>query len=275
MPNVAVVLNTRNECDLLDNSLNSILNQNLLPYRIIVINDGSTDKTKESLEKFENIEVINTPTRTESHLGRKELAQTINLGLKRLHDDNKCEYVWLSGGDLVYPTNYLSEITKRMKKDSSVISSGIVEGEFSIEPRGGGRVVDWKFWKKIGRLYPENYGWEGYLVWKALSMGYNSTSHSDLLIKTQRKTGSKFNPQTYYYYGLALKALGYAFTYTIMKVLLFAKRRPRAAFYILKGYLSNYDQLYEKELRDFIRDTQSSNKFSKKYAQRFFKILRS
>ncbi len=63
---VAVVLNARNEEDVIYETLKHILNQKLSPYRIIVINDGSTDKTGEIVAKFSNVEIINREKHTES-----------------------------------------------------------------------------------------------------------------------------------------------------------------------------------------------------------------
>ena len=83
--NVAVVLNVRNEEKHIEKTIQSILDQKLLPYRIIVINDGSTDNTKQILSNFSTIELIDKPVRNENYLARKELADTINQGLKKLH----------------------------------------------------------------------------------------------------------------------------------------------------------------------------------------------
>ena len=273
---VAVVLNARNEEKVIEKTLQSILNQKLTPYRIIVINDGSTDNTKKILEKFSKIELIDRPIRNESYLARKELADTINQGLSRLHNDIECEYVWLIGGDLMFPPEYTYEIIKRMQKDSVVISSGVIKGEFSIEPRGGGRIVDWNFWKKIGMVYPVNYGWEGYLLLKANSLGFKTISYPDQIITTQRKTGTKFNPKLYYYYGLALKALGYTVVYVLGKTLLFAKKKPKGAYYMLKGFFSNYSDLYEPDLREYVKKTQNKKlrNIDPEYINRFFTILK-
>jgi len=205
----AVVLNARNEEKTISKTLESILNQKLIPYRIIVVNDGSTDKTGEIASQFSSVEVINRPRRSENYLARKELAETINVGLRKLHADKECEFVWLIGADLIFPEDYLSKIIGKMKANPKiVIASGIVEGEFSIEPRGGGRVVNTDFWRKIGLEYPVNYGWEGYLVWKAQSMGFKALSFFEIVSITQRKTGASYAPKRYFYYGLALKALG-------------------------------------------------------------------
>jgi glycosyltransferase involved in cell wall biosynthesis len=254
---VAVIIPARNEENNIAKSLKSIINQELKPYKIIVINDGSSDKTGEIASRFENVEVVNIE-KHESLVTKKELANTLNAGLIKLHDDKKCQYVMLSGSDNIYPKNYLSTIITRMRfKPNIAISSGIVSGEHYREPLGtGGRVVDVKFWKKIGFCYPINYAFEGYLLWKAQSMGYDLAVYSDLIIHTQRATGSEFKPQLYYNYGLGAKALGYILPYFIYKTIFFAKKTPKGAFYYLKGYLSNYNDLYEPGLRKYVKSRQ-------------------
>lgn len=273
---VAIVLIARNEEKIISKTLECILNQSLKPYRIIVVNDGSKDKTEEIVSQFNTVELINRPPREESFLAKKELAETINLGLEKLRNDQKCQYVCIMGSDILYSENYLFEIISRMEKNTNLaIASGIIENEFSIEPRGGGRVVRCDFWRKIGFRYPENYGYEGYLVLKAQSLGYEVTSFQDIISSTQRKTGTHYNAKKYYYYGLGLKALGYTSSYVLAKSFLFFLKKPKGSFYMLKGYFSNYDNLYEKELRDYVKQTQSKSIIDSKKHKRFFKTLRS
>ena len=52
MPNVSVVIPTYNSAKFLVESINSVLDQNYKDYEIIVIDDGSTDNTKEVLMPF-------------------------------------------------------------------------------------------------------------------------------------------------------------------------------------------------------------------------------
>lgn len=274
---VAVILNARNEEKTIKKTLENIIHQNLKPYRIIVINDGSTDSTGEIAGNFPEVEIINIEKRKESHLAQKELAATINLGLRKLHEDATCEFVWLVGGDILFSKDYLFTIIQRMKKNPNiVIASGIIKDEFSIEPRGGGRVVSCEFWRKIGFEYPENYGWEGYLIWKAKSLGYTVESFSDLIANSQRQTGKRFDSHRYFYYGLALKALGYTKIYTFGKILLFSRKNFKGSYHLLRGYLSNYDDLYEDKLREFVRKYQNNVILHpNRSLKRFFKIIRS
>ena len=56
----------------------------------------------------------------------------------------------------------------RMEADPKlVVASGKVEGEPYVEshPRGGGRIVDAKFWREVnGLLYPVVCGWIGRFI---------------------------------------------------------------------------------------------------------------
>ena len=269
---VAALLQVRNEEKFVTKSLESLLNQELKPYRIIVINDGSTDKTKEIVtSSFPTVEIINNPVREESYLTKKELVHTRNLGLSQLHSDKQCQYVWLTDGDQVYSETYSKQIISRMRAESVIIASGTIKGEYSFEPRGGGRIIDWNFWKKIGMLYPVNYGYEAYLLLKARSMGYTVKAYPDIMFTTLRKTGKNYNLELYYNEGISCKILNYSPVYTLAKTLCLGIKRPRAGIELLRGYYSDYDDLYEPELREYVRKTQ--NKINFTFAKRFFNTL--
>jgi len=271
---VAVVIPARNEAPRIAKTLDSILNQDLKPYRVIVINDGSSDKTGEIASSFNGVEVVNRSDRTENLVAKKELAKTFNIGLDKLQNDNDCEFILISGADLLLSKNYLSIITKRMKKNPKIaVSSGMIKNEFSSVPRGPGRVVRYDFWKKIGLNYPVNYWFEAYLLLKAESIGFENNVYDDLVLETQRTTGSTYEPKRYYYYGLGLRALGYTIPYAIARILLFAKKKPKGAYYMLKGFFSDYDDLYESDLRDYVKKMQRHNisHLNHKYIKRIFK----
>ena len=68
---IAVVIPARNEEQNISKTLHTLLNQNLLPYRIIVVNDGSTDKTAEIVSQFQTVELINREDQNENLVGKK------------------------------------------------------------------------------------------------------------------------------------------------------------------------------------------------------------
>ena len=58
---VSIIIRTYNNGKYLRKTIESALNQNFSDYEIVVINDGSTDNTKEILESFKSnkLRIIN------------------------------------------------------------------------------------------------------------------------------------------------------------------------------------------------------------------------
>ena len=56
---IAVVIVAKNEEKLIAKTLDSLRNQDLKPYRIILVNDGSTDRTEEIVSTYNEVEIIN------------------------------------------------------------------------------------------------------------------------------------------------------------------------------------------------------------------------
>lgn len=259
MSKIAAIIIAKNEEKFISKTIESLLDQIVKPYRIILVDDGSTDKTSEIASQYNEVEIVKRKNRKEFLQTKKELAETTNAGLEQLQDDLSCDYVMKLDADIVLPKNYVSEIIKKMESNRKIaVCSGMIEGEHYVTPRGAGRVVRMDFWRKIGLRYPVNYGFEGYLLIKAMSMGYETKVFNDIVFYTLRKTGSDYNPKLYYYYGLGMKATGYTFVFAIHRILKFALRKPRGAYYMFKGFFSDYDNLYEKEVRDYTKNYQNA-----------------
>lgn len=263
---VATVITARNEEKSITATLESLEQQILKPYRVVVVNDGSTDSTADVVSKFRWVELINRPVRNESYLHRKELAETVNVGLDIISKDTTCDYVCISGADILYPRNYIHTLATRMDNNPLLaVTSGIIQDEYSTEPRGAGRVVRCEFWKKIGFRYPINYGYEGYLLSKARSMGYQNTVYDDIIMRTQRQTGENYTHATYYSFGLGMRALGYKHTYALARIFLLSIKNPVGAFHMCRGYYSRYVDLYEEDLRKYVQKTQSDSRMISKF----------
>ena len=59
--------------------------------------------------------------------------------------------------------------------------------------------------------------------------------------------------ETYISYGKSLKALGYIRLYSAGRIGLLSLKNPKGAIYMLQGYTSNDIDLYEEDLRSFLR----------------------
>jgi len=231
---VIVIIPARNESQFLGTTLSALKKQTLTPYRIIVVNDGSTDNTH-NIAKKANVEVLDLDDRGFRATGQPVLAYVINKGLENI-SHNECQYIMILGADHILPPDYLSKLIAIMdENDSLVITSGIIKGESQRDtsPRGSGRIIKYDFWKKLGLRYPTWYGFESYIVYKALVESYKIQIVRDAVSWSQRPTGKTTN---YKSYGKAMRALGYYPLYALGRIILTLKHNPKGAFKMTLGY---------------------------------------
>lgn len=271
---VAAVIPARNEENFIGETLAALFDQHTSPSKVIVVNDGSTDMTADIVSAA-GAEVIDMPDRGYNVQGTPVLAGVINRGLEQLQERGYCndsDYILILGADHILPQNYLTSILDAMATDRKLaLCSGVIAGERSIVPRGSGRVVRADFWRGIGFRYPENYGFETYLVLKAQQQGYSVKVLRNLATRTLRKTGKNYKKSVYISYGKSLKALGYSSLYSAARIGLISIKNPKGAFYMVKGYLSNDIQIYDPELRSFLSSIQ--HKRIKRYVTNPVKAL--
>lgn len=256
---VAAVIPARNEENFIGKTLAALLEQDSKLDRIIVVNDGSTDRTAE-IASAAGAYVIDVPDRGYNVQGTPVLAKVVNRGLGYLGTtdfgtDN--DYVMIVGADHALPPNYVTAVLDTMEQDPQIaICSGQIQGERSVVPRGSGRVVRADFWKSIGLQYPENYGFETYLLIKAQQKGYKIKVLNDLVTQTLRKTGRNYKKSVYVSYGKSLKALGYSRLYSAARIGLIGIKNPKGGLYMIRGYMSGDVQVYDSELRSYLASIQ-------------------
>ena len=240
---ITVVIPARNESDFLGSTLNALKHQTLQSDRIVVVNDGSVDDTSDIAKSF-NVDVIDLPDRGYRATGKPVLADVINEGLKSIRN-NECDYVMILGSDHVLSPNYISKIIETMKQDDQiVIASGVIRGESQRDtsPRGSGRLVRYDYWKKLGLRYPSGYGFESYIVYKALvdCLGVRviRSAHS----WSQRSTGKTTN---YENYGKAMRSLGYHPLYAMGRIVLTLRHNPKNTLQMTLGYFGHNVKKYD------------------------------
>ena len=232
---ITVVIPARNESKFLNQTLRALKHQNLYPVRIVVVNDGSTDNTSD-IAKSHNVDVIDLENRGYNATGNPVLADVINKGLETISDD-ECKYVMILGADHILQPDYISKIIKIMEQDNQiVIASGIIQDESQRDtsPRGSGRIVRYDYWKELGLRYPVGYGFESYIVYKALVDCYQVKVVRDAVSISQRPTGKTTN---YKNYGKAMRSLGYHPLYAAGRIILSFRNSPTNTAQMLWGYL--------------------------------------
>src|SRR5579872_740464 len=140
-----VIVTCRNSEIHIEKALLSLKNQTLKPEYIIVINDGSTDRTSEILKKmsleWNGLYIITNPD-LGYDIGRvvynwnKAIMLTSELGL------NKTDYHMISTDDTVYEDHYVEKIIKHMEHNKKLaIVSGTYDDNTYVTPHGAGRLV--------------------------------------------------------------------------------------------------------------------------------------
>jgi len=108
--------------------------------------------------------------------------------------------------------------------------------------------VDAEWFRRVGFKYPENYGFEVYLVYKALSQGKKVVVFSDLKFKLRRKT--RLFAKKAYFWGKGMKALNYSVFYALGRAFLFLLKSPRNGLELLRGYFSDVEKY--RDVEDFV-----------------------
>jgi glycosyltransferase involved in cell wall biosynthesis len=251
---IATIIPARNEEKFIGETLTALSNQDIADNYIIVVNDGSEDKTKEVVNSFPNIELINIENRGFDAHGTPILARVINQGLEKLVTEISYDYIMILGSDHILPSNYIRKIVDHMDHNRNVaICSGQIKDEKSKVPRGSGRIVRSNFWKAIGLQYPLKFGFETYLLIKAQQLGYSIDVLNDLISVTNRPTRKSYKKETYISYGKSLRALGYVHLYSLGRIGLISLKNPKGAIYMLQGYTSSGIEFYEEDFRSFLR----------------------
>ena len=260
---------TKNGEDTISICLESILSQNLPPRLICTVDDGSTDKTAQILESFSEklgakMRIVALPDRG---YDIRRTVHNFNIGIKEVRKLGiKTRYTMISGDDCLYPDDYAEFIVARMDEDPSVVvASGDITGSCPDEsPRGSGRFIRNSFFEEIGNEFPPYYGYEGWIVHKALQLGYEIRNFAELRYGHLRELGRdhKFSD-----WGLAMKCLGYhplEVLYRCVRYVFVDRRVPPAYLRILWDYfirpigLQNdpYFHYFDEDLRNYIRERQ-------------------
>jgi len=250
---VGVVIPARNEEAFIEKTLEHLANQTQKPDRIVVVDDGSTDKTAE-IAKRHKASVISLPN-SGYKAGRPELAQVINRGFRALSKTTKFDYVIVLGADHPLPPTYIEKMVARMEKDRKlVMASARILGEPSHAevPNPSGRIYRLEFMREIG-LFPINYGWEDYPLYKALMMGYHAKFFDDIISSQQRAL--RISGKKMYFWGKAMKTLGYHPLYVLGRCARWFFRNPKGAINMFSGYFSSDVRKYS-DIGEFLRNWQ-------------------
>lgn len=262
-----------NEEDNIHRAIESIAAQSRLPTRLVVVDDGSTDKTPELLANYAAqypwLKIVTNKNKDPRATGAK-IVRAFNLGLD---SENLEDYDIVSkfDADLEFPPQYFEQIEKELEDDTIGLTGGVC----SVEENG-----EWKE-EKVSKSDHIRGALKSYRVSAfrqmdglQLFMGWDSADEfilryhdwkikrrSDLHVKHFRETNelngwvktSRLNAQVFH-------NLDYGFFIGSMSALKRAMVNPPyilsgllTLFYFLSGYFSSDRRKLDPEIGKFIR----------------------
>ncbi|WP_026714679.1 glycosyltransferase [Flavobacterium daejeonense] len=269
--NYYLVIPAHNEEEFIALTLESLASQTLLPKKVVIVNDNSTDKTAEIVQAFakENSFISLVEKKSSAiHLPGSKVIQAFQTGFETLDDDY--DVIVKLDADLIFPTNYFETITKHFQSDERIGMVGgfcYIEknGEWVLENltdkdhiRGALKAYRKETFKQIGGLRPQ-MGWD--TVDELLCKFYNwkVVTDASLKVKHLKPTGANYNKTARYKQGEAFYTLGYGFWITTIASakLAMMKKKPFLFFDYIKGFLKAKSEqkplLVNDEQAKFIR----------------------
>ena len=129
---IGVLIPTYNRERMLMNAIDSVLAQTLVPQRLLVVDDGSSDHTAQRVaEKFES--AAGWPGAMEYlRLPRGGVSRARNTGLRRLED---CEFVLMLDSDDELPADFLQRTHALLQADPEAMAASSKRSHSAVQGR--------------------------------------------------------------------------------------------------------------------------------------------
>ena len=249
---IYIVIPAHNEGNFIGQTLTSLANQSLLPDKLVVVDDSSTDNTSEIVskyaEKYPFIELVRNTSSTEHAPGSK----VINAFYKGFYTlDDNFDVICKFDADLIFPPNYLEKIAEYFTNNPQ---AGMVGGFCSIEQknkwvpenltgkdhiRGALKAYRKHCFIQIGELKPA-MGWDTADELLARFHGWKVITDESLLVKHLRPTGMNYFEHSGRKQGEAFYRLRYGGLLSLIASAKLAamKMNPFAFLHYMSGYLT-------------------------------------
>jgi glycosyltransferase involved in cell wall biosynthesis len=232
-----IVIPSHNEEKFISLTLQSLVEQTVLPKKIVVVNDNSTDKTEEIVlafaKEFAFISLVNR-TSEAIHLPGSKVIQAFQKGLDTV--DENYDFIVKADADLIFPSHYFETLISHFKSDEQI---GMVGGFAYIEKNGD--------WDTVDELLCKYYNWK-------------VVTDENLKVKHLKPTGANYNKTARFKQGEAFYSLGYGLFITAIASLKLAMRKGKPLLFIdyingfWKAKSAKKPLLVTAEQAKFIRD---------------------
>lgn len=269
--NIYIVIPAHNEADCIGLTLESLVNQTLLPKQLVVVNDNSTDETQHIVERYASkhswITLVNSKS-SNKHLPGSKIINAFYKGLNVLDEDY--DVICKFDADLIFPENYIEHVSNHYKANPKL---GMVAGFCYINKsndwvlenitrkdhiRGALKAYRKDCFNAIGKLKPA-MGWDTVDELLAKFYGWELLTDESLHVKHLKPTGISYNKSAKYLQGEAMYKMRYGFTLNFLTALKMGlKKRSLSYFnnYIIgycKAVINKPERLVTKKQGVFIR----------------------
>ncbi|HEX9980855.1 MAG TPA: glycosyltransferase family 2 protein [Flavobacterium sp.] len=268
-----VIIPAYNEEIFLEQLLESLVSQTLLPLRAVVVDDNSTDNTFGTAAAFAEQYPFITVLRNNSeavHLPGSKVVRAFQKGFESLDADY--DIIVKLDADLILPKDYFEKVAAVFSSDESIGMAGgfaYIErnGEWVLENltdkdhiRGAFKAYRKECFEQIGGLKPA-MGWDTVDELLAKFHGWKVVTIPELKVKHLKPTGANYNKAARYKQGEAFYALGYGFVITAIASAKLAMMKKKPALFL--DYMNGYLRAKNRKAEMLVTEEQA--KFIRKY----------
>ncbi|AUC83393.1 glycosyltransferase family 2 protein [Lacinutrix sp. Bg11-31] len=270
--NIYIIIPAHNEEDCIALMLESLANQTLLPKKVVVVNDNSTDNTQIIIDKFsaENnwLQSVSIKSSIE-HIPGSKVINAFYKGFETLDDnyDIICKF----DADIMLPKNYLESIVALFQSNKKTgIAGGLAyiekNGEWIYETvasknhvRGPFKAYRKECFQDISGL-KKSIGWDTVDILLAQYYGWTVKTDQALQVKHLKPTGNSYSKKSALLQGEAFYKMRYGVLISLIATL--KKSINNRDFSILVNDLKGYFKAKRNE-KEFIV-SEAEGKFIRK-----------
>ncbi|WP_115463175.1 glycosyltransferase [Winogradskyella aurantiaca] len=278
---VAIIIPAHNEADFICQTLDSLIEQTITPYQLIVVNDNSSDETGNLVLEYCSqhtwIELVDIES-SNDHLPGSKIINAFNEGFKLVKQDY--DFICKFDADLIFPKNYLEKLMSHFDGHHKLgMASGFCyiekKGTWVLENltrkdhiRGALKCYRRACFEEIGGLKPA-MGWDTVDELIASYYGWEILTDDSLKVKHLKPTGHTYNKAAKLLQGEAMYRMRYGLGITAISGLKLAlkKQKPRLFMDYLQGYFKakriKQEPLVTKDQGAFIRQKRWKGIFQK------------
>lgn len=274
-PRYVVITPVRDEEAYLESTIQSMMQQTVLPQEWVIVDDGSQDNTGKILDDYASrlpwIRAIHRKNRGFRKAGGG-VVDAFNDGYHALASSN-WEFIVKFDGDLSFEPDYFAKCLAEFGRDPKLgVGGGVIcylengvkrfEEAPAFHVRGATKIYRQACWDGIGGLLAAP-GWDTMDEVKANSLGWSSRSFPDLHLIHHRHTGAADGLwPTLVKYGRANYICGYHPLFMLSKCTVRLIRKPYLIgslgliYGFISGYIKRVPQFNDPEAIAYLRQQQ-------------------